>query len=248
MSYTNIKNIRVEAGFYNQHVNEVFNTPIDGTTNRLYVDYGLNGSLEKFIPTGSTNVLQASDFSVFYGLSGVGATIVSVTAWDSQLGYVDLDTVPVSGASLSITYASSAVSGADVEQVRIEAESAVNNVLSACYAVPLSAQVSEITNLATKLATGYLLVRNYGTESTDTSADGYKLIDYVLGSGENAGNGRLYDFCKENSQLVDDNGNVIPKNESDQVTGSNIYNGLTGGQLFSIEEENFRFKMPPTAE
>lgn len=246
MAYTNHKDIRLQAGFWNLRTYEEFRTDPDGSTTKFYIDNQYNGDVEKIVTIGSTDTLSADDVTVFYGASGAnGVSVLGVSSLDADLGYIELSVAPDSGSSVTVTYASSPVQNEIVESVRLEAESTVNNVLSECYTVPLSTTVSEVNNLAAKLAAGYLLIRNYGSAAIDTAADGYKLVDYVLGIDHNAGNGRLYWFCKTEGRLVDDSGSEVAKKTSDEdYISASKTGGIDQGDLFTIDQENFVPEIP----
>lgn len=240
MAYSNHRDIRKEAGFYHLRVGEELLTTPDGSTTEFYIDPEYNGDKVKIVPVGTSAYATTSDVTINYGLSGLGLTTIGVTAIDYTQGIVYLTTAPATGSSVTITYASSPIEATEIERHRLSATSTVNNVLSKCFAVPLTTTVSEVEMLTAKLAGAYLLIENYGTNALDSSRDGYRLLDYVLGAEDRQGTGRLFGLCEGN--LVDDNGVAIARTDTATVTGSNtVYDPYSSGALFTIKDEPFRF-------
>lgn len=251
MAYTTQEKIRVEAGFQTRFNREKFINSPDGVTSKFYVR---SDSYVKFIPefgTGNT-IAGVSDVQVFVGLSGInGLSRMSVSSIDINEGSVVLGSVPALGTSLTITYSSSGIPSLDLENVRLEAEALVNQRLSRAYAVPFGVTISHITNVTTKLAAAYLMMRNYGTGNRDTAADGYALYKTIVGDnqydkdGNPIGNlGELGTMLLTKYTLVDDNGNIIPRIDTDDIVANNAFvvGGLNGGRLYDISEEPFRKK------
>lgn len=256
MALTTHEKIRVEAGFQGRNTRQPFITAPDGVASTFYVT---TDDAVKFVPefgTGNT-IAGISDVQVFTGLSGIqGSSQMVVSAIDIDTGAVTLDTVPDLGASLTITYASSSIPDADIETMRLRAEGTVNERLGICYDLPLSPVPSRIEDLVTRLAAAHLLIRNYGTNSRDTASDGYMLYDQLMGAPQKtvAGNrqnnfmvyevGEIGMICTPDYRLFDDNGNEVPRTDLDNNTVGIAANnsGLSGGRIYDISEEPFRYK------
>lgn len=254
MALTTHEQIRNEAGFQSYFVREPFRNSVDGAANTFYVNSDDN---IKFVPNfnSGTTIAGISDIQVFLGLSGVyGVSQLGVSAIDIDQGSVRLSVVPVSGASLTISYASSAIPSYQIEQYRLQAESIINQRLSLCYDLPISPTPSSLKSLAARLSAAMLLIRHYGTGARDTAADGYRLYDILMGTQEgvlSSGTdteitkiGEVGMICTANYQLVDDNGVVIPRNDGDDVTSANTFvsGGRVRGRIYDITEENWRLK------
>lgn len=251
MAYTTHEKIRVESGFQQRFMHEEFKNSPDGSNDTFYVQ---SDDLYKFVPnfnTGAT-VAGVSDVQVFVGVSGgLGLSRMDIDSIDSDLGYVKLSNVPTSGSSLVVSYASSPIASYEIEAVRLQAESIVNQRMSLCYDLPVSPVPSYITNLTTRLSSALLLIRGYGTGARDTSGDGYALWNQLMGNGEVSNEnstgilqvGEIGMICTPHYQLVDDNGVKIPRNDED-IEGNQGYvdGGRVSGRLYDITEEEFRFK------
>jgi hypothetical protein len=217
------------------------NSPATGVT-AFYVS---SDDYIKIVPefgTGNT-IAGVSDVQVWCGLSGInGSSRMNVFSVDPEIGCVVLDKNPDIGSSLTISYASSSIPSLDIEDSRKRSESSINQRLSLCYNLPLNPVPSMIENMATRLASAFLLMRAYGTGSQDTASDGYKLYEQLMGNGDNIGEISL--ICSANYQIVDDSGNIIPRNDDGANDQSNTYisGGRTRGRLYDITEEPFRFK------
>lgn len=254
MALTTHENIRVESGFQSKFVRQPFKNAANGVDTVFFVNSDDN---YKFVPdfgTGST-IAGISDIEVRLGLSGVyGTSILGVSAIDIDDGSVRLSVIPVSGASLVITYSSSAISSKEIESIRLQAESIVNQRLSLCYDLPLSPTPSSINSLATRLASALLLIRSFGPNSRSTSSDGYALYEKLM--GDNAGVialgtdsevrnvGEIGLICTPNYQLVDDSGAIVQRNDDEDIIGDIEYSvsGRIDGRIYDITEEPFRKK------
>lgn len=251
MALTTHEKIRVEAGFQSRFVKESFLTEPTGQT-VFFVRSDFN---VKFVPefnTGNT-IAGVSDVKVWCGLSGIGGVSrMAVISLDIDSGSVTLSKAPDSGCSLTISYSSSAVESQDVENVRLRAESMINQRLSLCYNLPISPTPSILIDYASRLSAALLLIRGYGSGSQDTSVDGYKLWNQLMGSGEYSDSdttpviniGEIGLICSSGYQLVDDNGTIISRNDEESITSDGTYKsgGRVKGRLYDISEEEFRYK------
>lgn len=254
MALTTHEKIRLESGFQSQFIRQAFRNSPDGSANTFYVDSDDN---VKFVPnfnTGNT-IAGISDIQVWLGLSGVyGVSQLGISAIDIDQGSVRLAVVPVTGSSLTISYASSAIASQHIEDVRKQAEAIINQRLSLCYDLPISPTPSSLTSLATRLSSALLLIRAYGMGARDTASDGYALYGLLMGDNralinqgtdaEAAEVGEIGMICSPNYQLVDDDGTIIPRNDEDGISGQGDFasGGRVRGRLYDITEENFRFK------
>lgn len=250
MSYTTHEKIRVESGFQQRFVKESFLNDPDGSVKTFFVRSDDN---VRFVPdfnTGNT-IAGVSDVQVWIGLSGVlGVSQMAVSSIDIDAGSVTLTATPDSGSSLTISYASSPITSTDIETKRLQAEAIVNQRITQCYDLPISPTPSVLTDLSTRLASALLLIRGYGTGARDTSGDGYALYAQLMGDNNrsNDGNdtvnvGEIGMICSQGYQLVDDNGNIIPRNDEDsEVSTEYIDGGRVRGRLYDVTEEAFRFK------
>lgn len=254
MAYTTHEKIRVEAGFQSRFSRVPFaNTP-NGATTVFLVQ---TDDIVKFVPefgTGGT-IAGVSDVQVFVSLSGTGTSQMSVSSVDPVSGLITLGSAPTSGSSLVITFSSSGIQSHEIEEVRKRAESTLNQRLTLCYDLPLSTTSSHLTRLASELAAALLLIRNYGSVSRDTAADGYRLYEKLMGRNEilvgTVGSdaerimvGEIGLICTPGSVLIDDDGNEIPRNDED-ASGTNVafkQGGRVSGRLYDITDEQFRFK------
>ena len=255
MSLTTHEKIRLESGFQARFARDAFLSNPDGSETTFFVGSDDRIKLVPEFGTGTT-VAGISDVQVFVGLSGIqGSSQMVVSAVNVDLGSITVNTAPTSGTSLTVTYASSSISSVDVEEMRRRAENAVNSRLSLCYDLPLSPTPSQITSLATRLGSAHLLIRNYGTESQDTASDGYALYDQLMGSNQSTVGSKKEDLeilnvgeigliCTPNYRLVDDDGNLIARNDAGQNKsgGAFVSGGRETGRVYDITEEPFRYK------
>lgn len=210
----------------------------------------------KIVPNFGTGATLAgvSDVALYVGLSGIfGASRMNISSVNADLGTITVSTAIPTGASVTLSYASSPLSSLQVEEMRLRAESMVNSRLSLCYSLPLSPTPSIVESYATRLSAALLLIRGYGTGSRNTSNDGYQLYSLLMGDNsgvlsqgsdtEVSNVGEIGLICSGNYQLVDDSGNVIPQNGLG-VEGEDefVLGGRVRGRLFDITQEEFRFK------
>jgi hypothetical protein len=253
---TTHERIRIESGYQHRFERRPFLTnPNSGTSTEFFVK---TDDVVKIVPNLSTGntVAGVSDVQVWLGLSGVlGVSRMGISSVDAERGVVILNTPASSGSSLTITFASSPLSYNDIEDVRLQAESMVNQRLSLCYNLPIAPLPSMITSLATRLSAALLLIRDYGVGSRSTSKDGYQLYAKIVGdhevaysdSGKGTVNvGELGMICTPGYQIVDDTGVIVPRNDDSNVsTGVGYTNGgRNPGRVFDVSEENWRFKQP----
>lgn len=259
MALTTHEKIRVEAGFQNRYVKEAFLTNPESGVSGATVFFVRTDDNVKFVPDfglGGT-VAGVSDVKVWIGLSGInGVSRAVVTAIDNDSGAVTIGAKLPSytGCSLTISYSSSPVTSDDIENIRLQAESIINQRLSLCYDLPISPVPSCLTSLASRLSAAFLLTRGYGTGSRDTATDGYALYEQLMGSGEaereigtnaNVINiGEIGMICRPNYQLPNDAGAIIARNDNESFQGNAAYKsgGRVTGRLYDITEENFRYK------
>lgn len=253
MAYTTHQQIRVEAGFQSRFVQiPTLNQPT-GSTTAFLVD---TDDMVKFVPefnTGGT-IAGVSDVAVYVGIAGLGLSRMAVSSIDLDSGRVVLSTAPASGSSLVVSFASSAIPSYEIEQARLRAEATLNQRLAQCYELPVAPTSSYLGKLATELATALLLIRNFGTSSRDTAADGYALYQKLLGNNSfNAGqvngqgsqldNGEIGLICTPGFVLVDDSGDIIPRNDGGAESNYAFQvGGRVTGRLYDITEEEFRYK------
>lgn len=246
MALTTHEHIRIESGFQHRFSKERFQTEPTGGT----VFYVRSDDPVKIVPnfeTGGT-IAGVSDIKVWCGLSGIqGSSRMSVSSIDAETGRVSLTTAPISGCSLTIDYASSPLTSDDIEQVRLRSESIINQRLSLCYDLPITPVPSMIKNLVNRLSAAFLLMRGYGTGSRNTSSDGYALYEQLMGTqaigGGQVVQGEVNLICTPDYQLVDDDGVVIGRNDTEYTTDSTyMTGGRVVGRLYDITQENFRFK------
>lgn len=254
MALTTHERIRKLSGFQSMFIRSSFRNSPDGSATAFYVDSDDNVKIVPEFGTGTT-VAGISDVQVWLGLSGVyGVSQLGVSAIDIDQGSIRLVIAPPSGCSLTVSYSSSAIASKDIESARKEAEANVNQRLSLCYDLPLSPTPASVESMAARLAAALLLIRGYGTGARDTSEDGYRLYQQLMGDNQrtlgNNSNGQLAEvgeiglICSPNYQLVDEDGNVIPRNDDDSIVGNNTFvsGGRTRGRIFDVTEEPFRFK------
>jgi len=253
MAYTTHQQIRVEAGFQSRFVQiPTLNQPT-GSTTKFLID---TDDLVKFVPefnTGNT-VAGISDIAVFVGIAGLGFSRMAISSVDIDGGTITLTTAPANGASLVASYASSAIPNYEIEQVRLRAEATLSQRLAQCYDLPIATDSAYLAKISTELASALLLIRNFGTSSRDTAADGYAIYEKLLGNNESmAGevngqgakvmNGEIGLICTPGFVLVDDNSNIIPRNDGDVNANSSFQaGGRVTGRIYDITEEEFRYK------
>jgi len=252
---TTHEKIRLESGYQHRFSRISFLNNPDGSANTFFVS---SDDPIKIVPnfyTGNTSA-GVSDVAVWLGLSGVnGASRLTISSIDENTGAVTLGITPVSGASLTIDYASSPLNYNDIEAVRLQAENMVNQRLSLCYDLPIAPTPSVIASLATRLASSLLLIRDYGIGARSTSKDGYMLYEQLMGKQqEQSVNsvvgimevGEIGMICRPGYQLVDDSGVIIGRNDDDNIESTTAYvsGGRVAGRLHNITDENMRFKEP----
>lgn len=250
MALTTHEQIRVEANFQYRYNRESFQNSPDGAQTTFYVHSDAPVKLVPEFGTGGT-IAGISDVQVYLGLSGIyGVSRLGVSAIDVEQGSVQLSVAPVTGSSLVINYSSSAIPSKDIEEVRLRAESIINQRLSICYSLPISPTPSSLSSLSARLAAAFLLIRGYGNNS---GIGGNELYKQLMGNNQTVTKGTDSEaievgeiglICTSNYQLVDDSGNVIPRNDEGQINASTTFNagGRINGVLFDITEEPFRKK------
>lgn len=252
---TTHEKIRVESGFQNRFNRVSFLNSPGVSTSTFYVD---TDDIVKIVPNFNTGNTYAgiSDVAVWGGLSGVvGSSRYTVSGIDYEIGSITLNAVPDTGSSIVVDFASSNVANYEVENVRLQAESIVNQKLSTCYSLPLTPNPSSIVSMTTRLGAALLLIRDYGVGARSTSKDGYMLYEQLMGKNQAAYSdtgmgvlevGEIGMICRQGYQLVDDNGIVIPRNDETNIdsTVSYVDGGRVAGRLHNITDENMRFKKP----
>jgi len=252
---TTHEKIRLESGYQHRFSRISFLNNADGTGTAFHVSTDDPVKIVPSFSTGNT-VAGVSDVAVWWGLSGVnGSTRAVISSIDPEIGMITLGVTPTTGVSLTIDYASSPLNYNDIETVRLQAESIVNQRLSLCYDLPMSPVPSALDSMASRLGAALLLIKDYGVGSRSTSKDGYMLYEQLMGKQQSAyaetgigvlDVGEIGMICNQNYQLVDDNGSIIPRNDEDNVTATVSYveGGRVAGRLNNITDENMRFKEP----
>lgn len=253
MAFTNHEKIRKYASLQKEFIRQPFLSEPNGSASVFYVDSDSNYKIVPYFDTGNT-IAGISDVEVFVGLSGVqGMSQLTVTSVDPVIGSITISGAVSTGTSLVVTFASSPVSSKDIEQFRLQAESMLNQRLSLCYDLPLSATVSQLDSLSHRLAAALLMIRGYGVASRNTSQDGWRLYTQLVGDGEgllNTGTdsevaniGEVGLICRGGYQLIGDDGSIIPRNDDTAVADTSyVPGGKTRGRLHRIVDEPFIYK------
>lgn len=250
---TTHEKIRLEAGFQKRYLRTSFLNSPDSSNTVFYVP---SRDVARIVPDYSTGntIAGVSDVQVWVGLSGVaGSSRMVVSSVDSDTGAVTVNSAPTTGVSLTVSFASSPLTSVDVENVRLQAESIINQRLSLCYDLPISPVPAMLTSLASRLGGALLLIRDYGTGARSTSKDGYALYDKLMGNKQVSYSdtgigvievGEIGMLCTPGYQIVDDNGNIIPRNDDANLDSNTTYTdgGRINGRLYDVTEENIRFK------
>lgn len=251
--FTTHEKLRLEAGYQHRFSRVSFLNSPDGSETSFFVGTDDRIKIVPEFSTGNT-IAGVSDVAVWIGLSGIaGSSRMTISSLDYQTGEVILSTAPVNGSSLTVDYSSSPLSHLDVENVRLQAESIINQRLSLCYDLPISPTPSVLTSLATRLGSALLLIRDYGVGARSTSKDGYMLYEQLMGKQQQDYSdsgvgvlevGEIGMICRPNYQLVDDNGTIVVRNDEDNIESSVTYTegGNVRGRLHNITDENMRFK------
>lgn len=250
---TTHEKIRVEAGYQHEFTRFAITTAQGLGNTTFYINANDPVKIVPNFGTGNT-VGGVSDVQVWVGLSGVnGATRWSVNSVDADTGAVTLTTASPTGSSLTVDFASSPIRANRIEDVRLQAESIVNQRLTLCYDLPISPTPSVLSSLAGRLGAALLLIRDYGVGSRSTSKDGYELYQRLMGNQEVSYSdtgigvlkvGEVGMICTPGYQLVDDSGVPIPRNDEDNTGGGAGYaaGGRKVGRAYDITEEPWRFK------
>lgn len=244
MALTTHENIRKYSGFQSEFIREATLNDPDGSETTFYVATDDNFKIVPYLNTGNT-LAGISDVQLWVGLSGIlGSSQLTVTAVDYEQGNVTVGASVTNGVSLTITYSSSAISSDDIETARLRAENIVNGRLSLCYSLPITPLPSQIESFATRMAAALLLTRDYGMAGLDTSVDGWKLYEQMLGGNQDSQDvGEINKICDAGFQLVDDSGNIIPRTDETAVADLDyVSGGRVRGRIHDITEESFRRK------
>jgi hypothetical protein len=245
----------MEAGFQHRFSRISFLNSPNSSSTSFFVSTDDPIKIVPEFSTGNT-IAGVSDVAVWIGLSGVaGSSRMSVSSVDYQTGAVVVSVAPVTGSSLTIDYASSPLSHLDIENVRLQAESIINQRLSLCYDLPVSPTPSVLSSMASRLGAALLLIRDYGVGARSTSKDGYMLYEQLMGKQQypyaETGMGildvgEIGMLCRPGYQLVDDDGTIITRNDEDNIESSESYvsGGRVSGRLHNITDENMRYKEP----
>lgn len=252
---TTHEKIRLEAGFQHRFSRASFLNNPDSSATAFYVSTDDPIKIVPEFSTGNT-IAGVSDVAVWVGLSGIaGASRISVSSVDYQTGQVVLGVAPTTGCSLTVDYASSPLGHLDIENIRLQAESMINQRLSICYDLPISPTPSVLSSLASRLSAALLLIRDYGVGARSTSKDGYMLYEQLMGKQQESYSdsgvgilevGEIGMICRSGYQLVDDSGSIVQRNDDDNIESSTSYieGGRVFGRLNNITDENMRFKEP----
>ena len=251
---TTHEKIRTESGFQHFFTRVPFANSPDGGSTTFFLT---TDDRVKLVPNFGTGVTVAgvSDIEVWSGSSGTfGASRMNVSSIDVDTGAVTLDAAPDAGISLTAEYASSPIDSRQIEDMRLQAESIVNQRLAVCYELPITPTPSVLTSLTNRLASALLLIRNYGVVASESSVDGYALYEQLLGKNEKEysdktgmgvyARGEIGMICTRDYVLIDDNGNIIPRKDVGLAEDGVQYTdgGRIPGRLYDVTEEDFRFK------
>lgn len=233
MSYITHERIRVAAGFQNRNAQVPFRNQADGNVTHFYVD---TDDYEKIVPDfGTGNTLAGvSDVKVFVGLSGSnGLSQLGVSSIDIQTGLIEVSQTVENGASLVVTFSSSAIPSHEIDDIQQQVDGMIDMRLGECYSLPIENIPNSLKFIAEELAKSILLTRPYGINSRYTGEEVSQMVERV--------NEYFDRVCSEDHQLVDSNGNLI--NKLDKSASGNVKyveGGKITGRVFDIEEEQFK--------
>ncbi len=127
----------------------------------------------------------------------------------------------------------------EIEGYRLEAESQIDGIISSVYSLPLSSPSKILQHIATLLAAGHLLSKEYGMEADiEISKSGQRKIERAEELLEKIVQGELL--------LIGEEGNIISRRSSFTASGSNVYSDdrPDKGVLFNLEPEHFKLTDP----
>jgi len=122
---------------------------------------------------------------------------------------------------------------------RVEAEAQIDGAIANMYQLPLTSPSKMIQHIATLLAAGHLLAKEYGMEADiEISKSGQRKIERAEQLLEKIANGDLL--------LVGEEGQILSRQNTFFASGSNVYSSdrADKGVLFNLEPEHFKFTDP----
>ena len=128
-----------------------------------------------------------------------------------------------------------------IADYRDEAENEFESRIVAVYSTPLSSKPKIGRQIVNLLAAGNLLIKEYGMEADiEISKSGARMITRANDLIDKITEGKL--------KLIDDDGNLIGQQDTQDVSCSNEYDSskYNRGEIFSLEDEEFRFADPST--
>jgi len=127
-----------------------------------------------------------------------------------------------------------------IADYREEAENEFESRIATVYSIPLSSKPKIGRQIVNLLAAGNLLIKEYGMEADiEISKSGARMIERANNLIEKIVEGKI--------KLIDDDGNLIGTQTTQDVSGSNEYVGPSWdtGELFNLGDEPLiRFKDP----
>ena len=133
------------------------------------------------------------------------------------------------------------ISNEIISDYRDEAENEFESRIATVYSTPLSEKPKVGRQIVNLLASGNLLIKEYGMEADiEISKSGSRMIERANELIEKIVNGTL--------KLIDNDGDLMGSQDTLTATGSNTYDSAkyNKGSLFTLEDEVFRAADPDT--
>lgn len=208
-----------------------------------YSVVGSGVDIEVDSPLGTTLSDSSGSSSKWYKATFYNSTTTVETSTDASEArqggdeghYTDLDSI----RDLSGFTANGNISDTDIDAYRSKAEGYVNHMLSTVYTLPLSDNTywadspaqAAIKSITDSIASGWLLIREYGARAEGFDKDGYKLLSQ--------GKADLKDIVEKRAKLLDSEFEelAVSRQHSPSFYPTNAQDDTSEERIFSIADK-----------
>ena len=213
----------------------------DGTYTHLTIE-GSPVDIEVDVPEGTcfedsagtnSSYYKASYYNNFTGVETSLDDAIAALASDTSF-YTSIFKIKREAGLLENSY----ITGDLVNGYRTEAEAQIDGMIANTYQLPLASSTL-IQHVATLLAAGHLLSKEYGMEADiEVAKSGQRKIERAEELLEKIVSGDIL--------LIGSSGNILDRRTTFFATGSNTYSSdrVDRGVLFNLEPESFKFTDP----
>jgi hypothetical protein len=213
----------------------------EGTYTHLTTE-GSPVDIEVDVPEGTRFEDSAGTGSSYYKATYYNDFTVTETSLDDAIAalasdaafYTSIFKIKREAGLLENSY----ITGDLINGYRTEAEAQIDGMIANTYQLPLAGS-KLIQHIATLLAAGHLLSKEYGMEAdTEVAKSGQRKIERAEELLEKIVAGDIL--------LIGENGNILDRRSTFFASGSNVYSDdrADRGVLFNLEPENFKLTDP----